>query len=199
MIMYLFCHYGHVISHPFVALTLFLHLFSTMDYETTIIDIENALDIFNDMILNDPSLEIKYQFRNQSTATSVQSLIASCVGNEFSTLQGVEGLTSSNNSVGSGVEIGDFPEDDPQQQQQQQQRLKQNNQNTPRVLIDKIKYLINDYRSRYEATLIANNRVSEEDSNLELSLTSSSNDNTPREISQLQFLEDPYSGIIIII
>jgi hypothetical protein len=45
MILHIFCRYGALISHPLVALSVFLFYYSKIDFKSVIINIESALSI----------------------------------------------------------------------------------------------------------------------------------------------------------
>lgn len=145
MVFYLFCRYGHLVSHPFIALLFFLHLYSTFDFENSKIDLGIALDAYSEMITADPTLEMKYQYRAQSTAASVQSLLASCVG--------VDTTEEKAEAVPVAVSATD---DHPKSKQHHPCP-------PPHVMVDKIRLLLSEYRSRYEATIATYARVVEDD------------------------------------
>jgi hypothetical protein len=164
MVFYLFCRYGHLVSHPFIALLFFLHLYSTFDFENTMIDLNIALDAYSEMITADPTLEMKYQYRAQSTAASVQSLLASCVGVETSPDTKPEAVP-----VTASISTDDHP------------KSKQHHPCPPHVMIDKIRFLLSEYRSRYEATMLAYTRVVEDDP-------------SSGHTAYGNYFEDPHSG-----
>lgn len=166
LVFYIFFRYGHFVSHPFIALLLFLHHYSSFDYDTSTIDLDSAIHGYHEMITRDPTLEMKFQLRAQCTTTSVQTLIASCVGVSQETLDQKSEETNS----------------------EEHPKSKQHHPCTPQVLVEKFKSLLTEYRSRYEATLIAYTRIVEEP-HLDAS------GNVPyRSDSQYPYYEDPHSG-----
>jgi hypothetical protein len=56
MILHIFCRYGTVISHPLVALAIFLFYYSNLDWGTVIISIDSALSTVNMEKLGDKDL-----------------------------------------------------------------------------------------------------------------------------------------------
>jgi hypothetical protein len=119
-----------------------LHLYSTFDFENSKIELDIALDAYSEMITADPTLEMKYQYRAQSTAASVQSLLASCVG--------VDATEAKPEAVPAAVSTEDHP------------KSKQHHPCPPHVMVDKIRLLLSEYRARYEATMVAYGRVEDD-------------------------------------
>jgi hypothetical protein len=165
----LFCRYGHLISHPYIALLLFLQYYSTFDFEHSTVELLSSLDAYAEMMNRDPTLEAKYQSRAQCTAASVQTLIASCVGGELFDFK-PEATTQE-----------EFP------------KPRQHQPCTPQVMVEKVKSLLNDYRARYEATLITYTRVVEDPS-----YDASANMAYGQETSTYSF-EDPHSGTFLLL
>lgn len=80
MILHIFCRYGALISHPLVALSVFLFYYSKIDWKSVIINIESALSI-NMEILNDSDLFSSFPFHDLGDANSdefqqIKSLIS---------------------------------------------------------------------------------------------------------------------------
>jgi hypothetical protein len=143
---------------------LFLHHYSTFDFENSTVDLDSSLDAYAEMLALDPTLEMKYQSRAQCTAASVRTLIASCVGVEMF------------ESKPDAATQEEFP------------KLRQHHPCTPQVMVEKVKSLLHEFRSRYEATLYAYTRVVE-DPNYDASGNMAyGHEQSPH------YFEDPHSG-----